>query len=466
VSRHPSGYYYAQKVTGARTMEKLLAENIKLQRQLKVTRQNNSILRKQKSDLTLANEEIQGRLQEIKSDFATGNAELIIMKQKFAELKKNNTEISSDLTSSRKEKDELMNELQDVDKELDDEIKIRLQCQSEKLELVAKDLTNQQLVLDLKTNISKITSELQMRASENADLVWQQKTQILFGNKELEDCKEELEDKIQKNDHLELENSVISKSLQESKQEAMNNQTVYKKCQESLELEIKEKTELMESLQEVDKELDAEVQIRLKCQSEKLELVAKDLTNQKLVFELKTNITKTASELEMRESGNTDLVVANKELEDCKEELKEAIQKNDELELDNSVISKSFQESKQEATNNQTAYKKCQESLEDEIKEKTDLQALYANNDKEILKLKTNLNETQEEVSNCKKTLQEYKNRINVFRPAWSDWSDCSKTCFGIKTRIEKCQDNHEQIQSCNQDSACSRSGKSLRGLT
>ena len=404
MNRHLSGYYYAQKVTGARTMAKLSAENVKLQRQLKVTRQNNAILRKQKSDLTLANEKI-------KADYATGNTELIVMKKKFAELKKNNTEISSDLTSSRNEKDELMNELQDVDKELDDEIKIRLKCQSEKLELVAKDLTNQQLVLELKRNISKITSELEMRESENADLV--------IVNKEHEDCKEELEDKIQKNDHLELENSVISKSLQESKQEALNNQTVYKKCQESLELEIKEKTELMESLQEVDKELDAEVQIRLKCQSEKLELVAKDLTNQKLVLELKTNITKTASELKMRDSEKADLVIANKELEDCKEELKETIQKNDELE-----------------------------------------------NDKEILELKTNLNETQEEISNCKKSLQEYKNRINVFRPAWSDWSDCSKTCFGIKTRIEKCQDNHEQILSCNQDSACSRSGKSLKGLT
>ena len=81
VSRHPSGYYYVKKVTGARTMEKLLAENVKLQRQLKVTRQNNAILRKQKSDLTLANEEI-------KADYATGNTELIVMKKKFAELRR------------------------------------------------------------------------------------------------------------------------------------------------------------------------------------------------------------------------------------------------------------------------------------------------------------------------------------------------------------------------------------------
>ena len=240
MNRHLSGYYYAQKVTGARTMAKLSAENVKLQRQLKVTRQNNAILRKQKSDLALANEEI-------KSDFASGHAELIVIKKKFDEMKKNITEISSDLTSARKEKDELMESLQDVDKELYTEIKIRLQCQSEKLELIAKDLTNQQLVLELKGNISKITSELEMRENENADLV--------IANKEHEDCEEELEEEIQKNDQLELENSVISKSLEESKQEALNNQTAYQKCQESLEHEITEKTDLEDSNASIDQEI-------------------------------------------------------------------------------------------------------------------------------------------------------------------------------------------------------------------
>ena len=159
MNRHPNGYYYVQKLSGVRQLEKILAENVKLQRHLKVTRQNNAILRKLKGDLTLANEDLQGRLQEIKADFATGHAELIVMNKKFDELKKNNTEISADLTSTRKQNDELMESLQDVDKELDAEIKIRLQCQSEKLELVAKDLTNQKLVSELKTNISKITSQ-------------------------------------------------------------------------------------------------------------------------------------------------------------------------------------------------------------------------------------------------------------------------------------------------------------------
>ena len=321
MNRHPNGYYYVQKLSGARRLEKVLAENVKLQRQLKVTRQNNAILRKLKGDLTLANEDLQGRLKEVKADFATGHAELIVMKKKIDEFRKNNTEIFADLTSTRKENDELMESLQDVDKELDAEIKSRLQYQSEKLELVAKDLTNQKLVLELKTNISKITSDLEMCKSGNAELV--------IANKELEDCEEELEDEIQKNDQLEFENSVISKSLQESKQQAFNNQTVYKKCLESLE-------------------------------------------NERDIF--------------------------------------------------------------------------------------------YENN-KEILELKTNLNETQEDISNCEKNLQDYKNRMKVICPVWSEWSDCSKTCYGLKTRIDMCQVDNEQIKSCNQESACPRSGNLLKSV-
>ena len=47
VNRHPTGNYFIKKVTGARRMEEVLAENVKLQSQLKVIRQNNVILRKQ-----------------------------------------------------------------------------------------------------------------------------------------------------------------------------------------------------------------------------------------------------------------------------------------------------------------------------------------------------------------------------------------------------------------------------------
>ena len=42
----------------------------------------------------------------------------------------------------------------------------------------------------------------------------------------------------------------------------------------------------------------------------------------------------------------------------------------------------------------------------------------------------------------------------------WSEWSSCSKTCWGTKIRTDKCSSSDEQIKACNQDSSCPRSGK------
>ena len=68
------------------------------------------------SHFTLTNENLKSRLEEIKADFTTGNTELILMKEKFDKLKKNNTETYSDLQSVRIEKKELMTSLQNVQK--------------------------------------------------------------------------------------------------------------------------------------------------------------------------------------------------------------------------------------------------------------------------------------------------------------------------------------------------------------
>ena len=82
---------------GSRRTEKILSENVKLKRHLKLTRQNNAILRKKMNHLTLTNDDLKSRLEEVKADFTTGNAELTLMKEKFEKLKKNNTETYSDL---------------------------------------------------------------------------------------------------------------------------------------------------------------------------------------------------------------------------------------------------------------------------------------------------------------------------------------------------------------------------------
>ena len=197
-----------------------------------------------------------------------------------------------------------------------------------------------------------------------------------------------------------------------------------------------EKKELMASLQNVNKELDAEIKVRLQYQSEKLELAAKELTNRELIFELKTNISKITSELEMHDSEKVELLTTSKKLEDCEGESQNKTRKNNQLELENSIISESLREFKQEALTNQTS------------------------SAKEILVLKTNLNETQEEISNCQKSLQVYKDSIEKICPMWGEWSDCSKSCFGMKIRKDKCNDANEQIDLCNDHSACHKSGQ------
>ena len=42
----------------------------------------------------------------------------------------------------------------------------------------------------------------------------------------------------------------------------------------------------------------------------------------------------------------------------------------------------------------------------------------------------------------------------------WSEWSSCTRTCWGTKRRTDKCSNSDEQIEACNQDSSCPRSGK------
>ena len=42
--------------------------------------------------------------------------------------------------------------------------------------------------------------------------------------------------------------------------------------------------------------------------------------------------------------------------------------------------------------------------------------------------------------------------------PAWSEWSECSETCWGISKRVNKCKNGIEEVKSCNEHSSCPRS--------
>ena len=62
----------------------------------------------------------------------------------------------------------------------------------------------------------------------------------------------------------------------------------------------------------------------------------------------------------------------------------------------------------------------------------------------------------------AKETLQ---NKFESFRPwsDWSVWSSCSKTCPGVKTRMDKCSFNNKETDAC--DENCSKSGKFVDSL-
>ena len=80
MNRHSTGHYYVQRLSGGKSIEKLLEDKNKLQRQLKATRQNNAIYKKAVNDLTSKNRELDGRLREIKAD--TSNHQLLYEKCK------------------------------------------------------------------------------------------------------------------------------------------------------------------------------------------------------------------------------------------------------------------------------------------------------------------------------------------------------------------------------------------------
>ena len=58
----------------------------------------------------------------------------------------------------------------------------------------------------------------------------------------------------------------------------------------------------------------------------------------------------------------------------------------------------------------------------------------------------------------CDAEVKDLQKKLDLLSP-WSEWSSCSKECWGTKVRTNKCSDK-EQIKECNQFSTCPRSGK------
>ena len=141
---------------------------------------------------------------------------------------------------------------------------------------------------------------------------------------------------------------------------------------------------------------------------------AESVTRNKEILELKSKNAKITSE---HESGSAEHVITKQELHDCEEELEDEIQKNESLQTQNSKSLKALEESRSSSSTNQRTAQECQNKLEDELEVNKDL-----------------------------------KKKLEMFCPSWSEWSDCSQTCSGVRTRMDKCSINDEEIEPCNEN--------------
>ena len=82
----------------------------------------------------------------------------------------------------------------------------------------------------------------------------------------------------------------------------------------------------------------------------------------------------------------------------------------------------------------------------------------YKSTDAELVSQRK-LNDCNAQMKDVIKGKQVLQNKYELICP-WSEWSSCSKTCWGIKTRTDKFSNSDEQIKECNQFSPCPRSGK------
>ena len=226
----------------------------------------------------------------------------------------------------KKQNEELKMKVEKLEEERDAEMKKSLQLQSE-------NISNRELILELKMSKSKLTSDLEICKSTDADL--------LISDKELEECNEELE---------------------------------------------------------------AEKKQSYQCESQKKICQQEIVSKTKIISELRR--------------GSARHIITKQELQDCEEELEDEIQKTRNLQTHNSILRSS-------SVANRKLVQECQEQLEDEVEGKEILQKKY-----------------------------------ETVCPSWSEWSSCSKTCWGTKTRTDRCSNSDEQIKACNQFSSCPRTGK------
>jgi len=224
-------------------------------------------------------------------------------------------------------------------------------------------------------------------------------------------------------------NSVLKNIVEELK---TKNEGIEGQLQES-KAEIEQGTNEMASMKKTIEESELKV--------EKLEEV---------IGEFKTNQTKLVSDLENCKSTDADLVVSQQETKECNQDLESETKRNLQCESDQ---------------------KTCERELEKQVQKYQKLQAGHSNTLKALEESRSTSSANQKLARECKNelkdvvvekaALREKLDSVCKNQREWSEWSGCSKTCrMGIKTRIDRCSNSEEQVESCNQDISCPKSGK------
>ena len=316
----------------------------------------------------------------------------------------------------------------------------------------------------------KQNENLTAKITELEDQLQESTLEIKIGQADIILLKKEHEETRNQNEELALKIKSLEGDLQESKTR-FKNETMEKDLIKTKFENLKsENTNLAMKFDEAEEKLEAEKEKRLQCQEDRLKCVAEDRSKEKIIEAHKSNHSEITTELL---TVKEELVIAKKELDEYKKELEDQIQTTKIIHSEKSNLTALLQNSKSEA-------EYCRKELEDEILKNQNLQAQKSNITMSLEKSKLKALVNQKQTEDCLKNLEDKTEENRNLRASdaekraeivelktslknnlvWSEWSDCSNTCYRTKTRINKCDNSQRQTKACSQDSSiCSKSG-------
>ena len=212
----------------AKLIEELKHDNLKLKGHLKVTRDNNELLKSMVDELKTENEEIESRLQESKEEVVILNDEIAFMENSIQELTKKNEqyenkaeELEEKLQQSKKNESQLVSDIENCEKndanlamsqqetkecydELEAATNQRRECQSE-------NISNLKMIHELESNQTKLIFDLDNFKSIETDLV--------MSERELKNCTEKARELKEEVERLKVKQSKLISELKITRQE-------------------------------------------------------------------------------------------------------------------------------------------------------------------------------------------------------------------------------------------------------